>query len=357
MNQLPGLSVILPVHNGMEFLPQAIESLRAQDHPDFEVVAVDDASRDHSWNFLSGLQDPRFRVYRNERNLGLFATLNRLTDLAKHDDLKIFCQDDLVHPGGLLRQHRFLADRPALGAARCLSSGDPSFFASPTVRAMEAFLPEIIPPQASALTFLTFGNFPGNLSQVICRRGALREAGGFRTDLPFAGDMEMWTRLSARHPIGLQNECLVEVRHHPGQGSKNLNRRNELVAQTDEVLSLLFRRLDPQDRLVVRTHVSLVLGSMQLLQGFRALGRGDWLAARRTLARSPAHLAFPFRLFLFLVSLNSRIGTAWTTRHLLRRILAVCKAEGGILHPQRHEPRATRETAPTAHPAPTRHAL
>lgn len=94
----------------MEFLPEAIGSLRSQNHPDFEVVAVDDASSDSSWSFLSGLRDPRFRVHRNERNLGLFATLNRLLDLARHDDLKVFCQDDLVHPGGLLRQHRFLAD-------------------------------------------------------------------------------------------------------------------------------------------------------------------------------------------------------------------------------------------------------
>lgn len=357
MNKLPGLSVILPVHNGMEFLPQAIDSLRSQDHPDFEVVVVDDASRDSSGSFLGGLRDPRVRFHRNERNLGLFATLNRLTDLARHDDLKIFCQDDVVHPGGLRRQHRFLADRPVLGAARCLSSDDPPFSASPTVRAMEAFLPEIIPPEASALAFLTFGNFPGNLSQVICRRGALREAGGFRTDLPFAGDMEMWARLSARRPIGLQNEPLVQVRHHPGQGSKNLNRRNELVAQTDEVLSLLFRRLDPKDRRAARIHVSLVLGSMQLWQGFRALGRGDWLAVRRTLARSPAHLAFPFRLFLFLVSLNSRLGTAWTTRNLLRRILAVCKAEGARLNPKGHEARAIRESAQTGRPATTRHAV
>ena len=202
---------------------------------------------------------------------------------------------------------------------------------------MEALLPEIIPPEASALTFLTFGNFPGNLSQVIFRRSALREAGGFRTDLPFAGDMEMWARLSARHPIGLQNEPLVRVRQHAGQGSKNLNRRNELVAQTDEVLSLLFHRLDPKDRGAVRAHVSLVLGSMQLLQGFRALGRGDWLAVRRTWARSPAHLPFPLQLVLFLVSLNGRFGSAWTTQHLLQRILLAASRSraGSFVEPKR----------------------
>ena len=49
---MPRVSVIIPAHNAGEFLPEALRSVQAQNFADWEVVAVDDGSRDDTWSIL-----------------------------------------------------------------------------------------------------------------------------------------------------------------------------------------------------------------------------------------------------------------------------------------------------------------
>ena len=78
MNSAAGLSVLMPVYNGMPYLPQAVASVLSQNHPDFELLVLDDASQDGSRKFLQDLRDPRVRTIQNEKNQGLFKSLNRV---------------------------------------------------------------------------------------------------------------------------------------------------------------------------------------------------------------------------------------------------------------------------------------
>src|SRR5262249_24502201 len=60
----PTVSVLLPVHNGGEFLRPTVDSVLAQTMADFEIVLVDDGSKDGCVDELAALREPRIVVLR-----------------------------------------------------------------------------------------------------------------------------------------------------------------------------------------------------------------------------------------------------------------------------------------------------
>lgn len=85
MTSTPLVSVVMPVYNGGEYLEPAVASIFAQTFSDWELIAVDDASTDGSWEYLERIDDPRVRIARNERNMKLSYTVNRGVDMAQTD--------------------------------------------------------------------------------------------------------------------------------------------------------------------------------------------------------------------------------------------------------------------------------
>ena len=83
MTSTPTVSVVMPVYNAGPFLEQAVASVFAQTLTDWELIAVDDASTDGSWDYLRRIDDPRVRIARNSANLKHGATLNRAIDLRR----------------------------------------------------------------------------------------------------------------------------------------------------------------------------------------------------------------------------------------------------------------------------------
>ena len=66
----PALSVVIPVYNREHEVRRAIDSCLAQQDADFEVIVVDDASRDRSAAVAAGYADRGVRLIRQPRNLG-----------------------------------------------------------------------------------------------------------------------------------------------------------------------------------------------------------------------------------------------------------------------------------------------
>lgn len=73
------ISVILPAYNGSRYIREAIESVLAQDYKNFELIIIDDASIDDTSVILEkyAQEDARIRIFRNEKNMKLVASLNR----------------------------------------------------------------------------------------------------------------------------------------------------------------------------------------------------------------------------------------------------------------------------------------
>src|SRR5438874_866802 len=71
---LPRVNVVVACFNYGRFVGEALDSVAAQSYGNFDCVIVDDASTDDSFEiikrWISNKQDERFRLIKNERNLG-----------------------------------------------------------------------------------------------------------------------------------------------------------------------------------------------------------------------------------------------------------------------------------------------
>ena len=100
----PLVSVLIPTYEYGRFLPEAIESVLAQDFRDYELIIADDASQDDTAEICRKYaeQDLRIIFVRHEKNLGLVGNLNWCLQKARGKYIKYLLADDrLNHPSAL----------------------------------------------------------------------------------------------------------------------------------------------------------------------------------------------------------------------------------------------------------------
>lgn len=111
------VSVILPIYNGEKTLKTTLESLVEQTFQDFELVACIDGTNDGSEEILKSYQDSfvKMLILKNERNLGLGPTMNRLVANTQGEYIAVAEQDDYYYPNRLQLQVDLLDSKSDVG--------------------------------------------------------------------------------------------------------------------------------------------------------------------------------------------------------------------------------------------------
>lgn len=107
----PLVSVIIPVYNRAALVREAVESALAANEIPLEVIVVDDASTDGTWESVR--DDPKIRAVRMERNGGQSAARNRGLELARGSYVKFLDSDDLLIAAHLALEVRAMQDEQA----------------------------------------------------------------------------------------------------------------------------------------------------------------------------------------------------------------------------------------------------
>ena len=117
----PLVSVIMPVYNAARFLEAAVSSVLNQTMTDWELLMIDDGSKDNSCEIAEAFarKDPRIRFLKNAQNMGVSKTRNRGIDLAQGSFVAFLDSDDRWHPRKLEAQ---LAAMEAEKADLCYTS-------------------------------------------------------------------------------------------------------------------------------------------------------------------------------------------------------------------------------------------
>ena len=110
--------MVLPVYNGADYLDEAIESILGQTWQHWELLLINDGSKDRSLEILRSYKDPRIHVI-DQANMGLSATLNKGIGLARGTYIARQDQDDISLPRRLEEQVRFMESHPTVGMAGC----------------------------------------------------------------------------------------------------------------------------------------------------------------------------------------------------------------------------------------------
>jgi glycosyltransferase involved in cell wall biosynthesis len=106
------VSIGIPFFNARPYLADAVRSVFAQTHEDWELILMDDGSTDGSLDVVRQLDDERVRLVSDGTNHGLCARLNQIAALAQGKYLARMDADDLMHPERIERQLRLLDEYP-----------------------------------------------------------------------------------------------------------------------------------------------------------------------------------------------------------------------------------------------------
>lgn len=193
--ETPRVSVVIPTYNRAHCIARAVDSVLRQTYEDFEVIVVDDGSKDNTAKILAGYGD-RIRAIQ-QPNQGVSRTRNNGIALARGEFIAFLDSDDEWLPNKLERQVGFLDQHLEIAFVACLGDcyeADGSFNNSD----------EHCPPEYAAyqqsdsyqqfLTFL-YSPFPQNMSRYMFRQDALREVGGFNQTINGSEDWELFLRL------------------------------------------------------------------------------------------------------------------------------------------------------------------
>ena len=94
----PRIAFAIPYYRGLDYLREAIESVRAQTVQDWELVVVDDCGPEPAGELVESLADPRIRYVRNETNLGLAGNWNECVRQAAAPRVTVLHGDDRLLP-------------------------------------------------------------------------------------------------------------------------------------------------------------------------------------------------------------------------------------------------------------------
>lgn len=199
----PRVSVLLAVHNGVERVGAAVESILCQTFCDLELLIADDGSTDGTPALLQRLarRDGRIRLLPNRANLGLTKTLNRLIAEAHGELIARLDHDDVALPDRLRRQVAYLDAHPQVGVlATLVQAVDPH-------GTHIVGWPEVEDDHEGLRARLLFEN-PIHHPTVLLRAALLQE-GGYDERLRLAQDYELWWRLSGRTRLAVLGQKLV----------------------------------------------------------------------------------------------------------------------------------------------------
>ncbi len=209
---LPKVSVLMPVYHAAATLHEAIQSVRDQTMPDWELVVVDDGSTDASRTLAEQIaqEDARIRVIALGENKGIVAALNQGLQACRAPWIARLDADDVMLPHRLEMQLAYMQAHPdcvALGTAAETfdEASQGSVLSQPVTH--QAICKRL--KRSSSLFHPT----------VMLQREAVVSAGGYRSFFLDAEDYDLWLRLLHFGKLANLAEPLTRLRVHEQQVS------------------------------------------------------------------------------------------------------------------------------------------
>jgi len=111
----------MSVYNGEEYLAKAIESVCNQTFKDWELIIINDCSKDKTAEILEKFasKDERIKIHTNEVNLRLPSSLNKALSLAQGKYIARMDADDICLPNRLEKQYNFMEENPDVALSSC----------------------------------------------------------------------------------------------------------------------------------------------------------------------------------------------------------------------------------------------
>lgn len=210
----------MPAFNREKFIAESIRSVLAQSFTDYELIVIDDGSTDRTIEIASKFKsDPRIRIVKNEKNLGIPLTRNKALSLARGKYIAPLDSDDVwLDKEKLRKQVEFLNenhDYAMLGGGIIHIDLD----SKPLKKVLFPIYDSLI--RNIALQFNPFAQ-----STLLYRKSVALDCGGYSTDYKICDDYDLWLKIGTKHKFTNIPQVLTGYRIHGG----NITQTKRLTA-------------------------------------------------------------------------------------------------------------------------------
>jgi len=206
----PLVSVLMTAYNRDQYISEAIESVLASTYSNFELIIVDDCSKDNTAQIARRYaeKDSRIQVYVNDENLDQFPNRNKAAQYAKGKYIKYLDSDDKIYEWGLAYCVEMMEKYPDAGMG---------IFKLKKEIKQEYLLSD------EAIHINYFNNQILNIgpSGTILKRSAFEEVGYYKPDYGVPSDMYFNLKITSSFPIVLLEKEFFYYRVHDGQELQN----------------------------------------------------------------------------------------------------------------------------------------
>lgn len=281
----PLVSVIVPVHNCVDYLDQALRSVLDQDGPPIEVIVIDSSTKT-SCGDVPAMADARVRRYSQEPR-GVSAARNLGIQQARGEFIAFQDADDEWLPGKLRLQLQALEKYPEAS----LVFTDTMMFRDTTViqpSMNQHMLKDWCQSHGPDLAGCYYGPlYPQllvrdcmNTSAVVVRRSVLDLQGGFDENFKVGEDYDLWLRIARQYPMIFIDRVLTKYRVH----AEGLSGGDDVRTLRWLEAHMAVRKKHQRMRWVPPQHAGLltdILGERAWEAGWNYFGRNQLQDARR----------------------------------------------------------------------------
>lgn len=219
MSEIAKVSVIILTHNRAEILPSAITSVLSQTFQDFEIIIVDDCSKDNTQEVVRGFNDKRIKYIRNEVNKGEAGSRNVGIMNSNAEYIAFLDDDDEWLPDKLKLQIDLLENNPSVVGVVYTGYVEVD-------RSNNKIIWQMVPAKRGNIYKDIFvKNYVGVPSTVVLRRACFEKVSLFDENIIYPTDYDMWIRLSNKFSFEYIKESLVRYYVHENSISGNLELR------------------------------------------------------------------------------------------------------------------------------------
>jgi len=292
----PLISVMIPVYNRVEYLPETLRSILTQDpgRERMQIEVLDDCSTlSDPEAMVRGIVGDRVSYFRQPRNVGLVENFNACIRRARGDWVHILHSDDAVRPGFYARASEAIAASPTVDAWFCRVIYMNADGLWTGLSEIEAATPGILPGDfAERMLVGQRIQFAG----ILVRRAIYEELGGFRPELKLDMDWDMWKQIALRGRIFHDPTPLALFRVHDGSAGAQAARSGEVIADRRRSIRIASSYVPRQHARRLRRAALRNTGIYAIREAERCWPAGERAAARRLLyeavrsSRAPAVL-------------------------------------------------------------------
>jgi len=285
------LSVVIATYNRAHTLSRAVRSVLDQTYKDFEIVVVDDGSKDRTAEVVASFNDTRIKYIKHDRNRGVSAARNTGINATTSKYVAFQDSDDVWLPEKLDKQMAIFKEAPpSVGVVYTgflkIAGGSVAYVPGPSLTKKDGRIYD---------SLICRGNYVTPQAAVV-RRECFEKAGLFDENIRCFEDWELWLRISECYEFKCVDQPLVIV--YGGTEDSLLGNLDAAAEGLELITKKHWRNIRDKDRRLLASYY------ISVANNFRSMGQ--FRRARNYYVKAAA--AYPFDVRCVGAALAASLG-------------------------------------------------